>query len=110
VHVVDKATKLETIYDRIHLLDTRFEVLKREAEIELLKEKALLMAHGALRAKHDAADATHRERIRRYDDDRAFLRACNIGGEGDARVGHRAREGHRALTAGPTPPATRRTS
>src|SRR5436190_19184413 len=81
VHVVDKATKLETIYDRIHLLDTRFEVLKREAEIELLKEKALLMAHGALRAKHDAADARHRERIRRYDDDRAFLRACNIGGE-----------------------------
>src|SRR5687767_373694 len=26
VHVVDKATKLETIYDRIHLIDTRFEV------------------------------------------------------------------------------------
>jgi HD-GYP domain-containing protein (c-di-GMP phosphodiesterase class II) len=81
VHVVDKATKLETIYDRIHLLDTRFEVLKREAEIQLLKEKALLVAHGALRAEHDAADARHRERIRRYDDDRAFLRACNIGGE-----------------------------
>src|SRR5204862_5887772 len=81
VHVVDKATKLESIYDRIHLVDTRFEVLKREAEIELLKEKALLVAHGALRAEHDAADARHRERIRRYDDDRAFLRACNIGGE-----------------------------
>jgi HD-GYP domain-containing protein (c-di-GMP phosphodiesterase class II) len=81
VHVVDKATKLETIYDRIHLLDTRFEVLKRDAEIDLLKEKALLVAHGALRAEHDAADARHRERLRRLDDDRAFLRACNIGGE-----------------------------
>jgi len=81
VHVVDKATKLETIYDRIHLVDTRFEVLKRDAEIELLREKALLVAHGALRAEHDAADARHRERIRRLDDDRAFLRACNIGGE-----------------------------
>src|SRR6185369_9502435 len=34
VHVVDKATKLETIYDRIHLVDTRFEILKRDAEIE----------------------------------------------------------------------------
>ena len=33
VHVVDKATKLETIYDRIHLIDTRFEVLKRDLEI-----------------------------------------------------------------------------
>jgi HD-GYP domain-containing protein (c-di-GMP phosphodiesterase class II) len=81
VHVVDKATKLEAIYDRIHLVDTRFEILKRDAEIELLKEKALLVAHGALRAEHDAADARHRERIRRYDEDRAFLRACNIGGE-----------------------------
>ncbi len=81
VHVVDKATKLETIYDRIHIVDTRFEVLKREAEIELLKEKALLVAHGAPRAEHDAADARHRERIRRFDEDRAFLRACNIGGE-----------------------------
>ena len=81
VHVVDKATKLETIYDRIHLIDTRFEVLKRDAEVELLKEKTLLVAHGALRAEHDAADARHRERLRRLDDDRAFLRACNIGGE-----------------------------
>ena len=81
VHVVDKATKLETIFDRIHVIDTRFEVLKRDAEIELLREKALLVAHGALRAEHDAADARHRERMRRYDDDRAFLRACNIGGE-----------------------------
>ena len=81
VHVVDKATKLETIYDRIHLIDTRFEVLRRDAEIELLREKALLVAHGALPAEQDAADARHRERLRRLDDDRAFLRACNIGGE-----------------------------
>ena len=81
VHVVDKATKLESIYDRIHLVDTRFEVLKRDAEIELLKEKALLAARGALRADHDAADARHRERFRRLDDDRAFLRVCNVGGE-----------------------------
>jgi HD-GYP domain-containing protein (c-di-GMP phosphodiesterase class II) len=81
VHVVDKATKLETIYDRIHLIDTRFEVLRRDAEIQLLKEKALLVAHGASPAEQDAADARHRERLRRMDDDRAFLRACNVGGE-----------------------------
>jgi HD-GYP domain-containing protein (c-di-GMP phosphodiesterase class II) len=81
VHVVDKSTKLETIFDRINLIDTRFEILKRDAEIELLKEKALLVAHGAQRAEHDAADARHRERLRRLDDDRAFLRACNVGGE-----------------------------
>ena len=40
VHVVDKATKLHTLFDRIHLLDTRFEVLKRDAEIAMLREIA----------------------------------------------------------------------
>lgn len=69
VHVVDKATKLEGIYDRIHLLDTRFEVLKRDAEIEMLKEGT------------PAAAARYRERLRRIDEDRMFLRAANIGGE-----------------------------
>ena len=37
VHVVDKSTKLETIFDRIHLIDTRFEVLRRDAEVEMLR-------------------------------------------------------------------------
>jgi response regulator RpfG family c-di-GMP phosphodiesterase len=36
-YVVDKATKLETLYDRIHEVRMRFEVLKRDAEIASLK-------------------------------------------------------------------------
>jgi HD-GYP domain-containing protein (c-di-GMP phosphodiesterase class II) len=67
VHVVDKATKLETIYDRIHLIDTRFEVLKRDLEIE------------GLRGSVDPRQL--RERLRLLEDDRRFLHACNIGGE-----------------------------
>ena len=39
-YVVDKSTKLETIYDRIHEIRTRFEVAKREAEINYLKAVA----------------------------------------------------------------------
>src|SRR6185369_2408960 len=39
VHVVDKATKLETIFDRVQLIDTRFEILKRDFEIDALKGK-----------------------------------------------------------------------
>src|SRR5688572_10841472 len=67
VHVVDKATKLESIYDRIHLIDTRFEVLKRDAELECLKNG---MDERQLRA-----------RLRQLEDDRKFLHACNIGTE-----------------------------
>jgi HD-GYP domain-containing protein (c-di-GMP phosphodiesterase class II) len=70
VHVVDKATKLETIYDRIHIIDTRFEILKRDAEIEMLK------AGGGPEAR-----ARYRERLRQIEEDRMFLRAANIGGE-----------------------------
>ncbi len=81
VHVVDKATKLETIFDRIHLLETRFEVLKRDAEIDLLKSKAEMAARSAPRVEVEAAEARFRDRVRQINEDRSFLRACNIGGE-----------------------------
>jgi HD-GYP domain-containing protein (c-di-GMP phosphodiesterase class II) len=67
VHVVDKSTKLQTIFDRIELLDTRFEVLKRDAEIAWLKG--------------ELGETEYSERLRQLEDDRAFLRRCNIGGE-----------------------------
>jgi HD-GYP domain-containing protein (c-di-GMP phosphodiesterase class II) len=80
VHVVDKATKLQTIFDRIHLIDTRFEVLKRDAQIATLRK--LL----ELRAKTDAAAeaacwAECWREIGTLDDERAFLRRANVGGE-----------------------------
>ena len=81
VHVVDKATKLETIYDRIHLLDTRFEVLKRDAQVETLRKRAELAARGASKGEIQALDIALRDRLRQLDEDRSFLRACNIGGE-----------------------------
>jgi HD-GYP domain-containing protein (c-di-GMP phosphodiesterase class II) len=67
VHVVDKATKLQTIYDRIHLIDTRFEVLKRDLEIQ--------SARGVL------DEQAFRRQLRQLDEDREFLRTCNVGGE-----------------------------
>ncbi|HEY5993689.1 MAG TPA: HD domain-containing phosphohydrolase [Gallionellaceae bacterium] len=70
VHVVDKATKLQTLCDRIHLVDTRFEVLKRDAEI------AMLRAGGGAEAR-----AVYETRLRQLEDDREFLGRCNIGSE-----------------------------
>lgn len=78
VHVVDKATKLETIYDRINLIDTRFEVLKRDAEIKLLKEK---LRAGKDRDALAELETEYRNRIKQLDQDREFLRKTNIGGE-----------------------------
>lgn len=74
VHVVDKATKLQTLFDRIHLIDTRFEVLARDAEIAMLRAKAGGGDEAVLHEEYEA-------RLRQLDDDREFLRRCNIGGE-----------------------------
>ena len=85
VHVVDKATKLELIFDRIHLIDTRFEVLKRDAEIDLLKARAALLRQRldelSLRERANQLEQAYKARLRQYDQDREFLRKCNIGGE-----------------------------
>ena len=74
-YVVDKATKLETIYDRIHEIRTRFEVIKREAEIEYLK--AVIDGKGDAQALRSELDA----RLAQLDDDFAFIAESNIGGE-----------------------------
>ncbi len=80
VHVVDKATKLQTIYDRIGLIDTRFEALKREAELAMLEAVLAARAAGDETAERLAREACA-EQVRRYDEDREFLRHANVGGE-----------------------------
>ena len=79
--VVDKATKLETIYNRVHEIRARFEVLRRVAEIAYLK--------GRLEGGDEALLAAARdETFRRLEEDFAFIAECNIGGEfmSDERV------------------------
>ena len=67
VHVVDKATKLETIYDRIHP-----------------STRASKCSSAISRSRRCAAKLDERKlrvRLRELDDDRRFLHACNIGSE-----------------------------
>jgi HD-GYP domain-containing protein (c-di-GMP phosphodiesterase class II) len=79
VHVVDKATKLQTIFDRITLVDTRFEILKRDAEIARLKTR--LNPPGNRTDEWERADRELKARLRQIDEDRQFLRFCNFGSE-----------------------------
>lgn len=75
--VLDKATKLETVFDRIHLIETRFEVLKRDLEIAKLKRE-LALAKGEPVAQ-DAPD--YAAALAKLDADLAFIRQANTGGE-----------------------------
>lgn len=69
-YVVDKATKLETIYDRIHEVESRFEILKRDLEIFYLKSD-----------RDDKDLALYNSRLEELDEDFNFLRKINIGSE-----------------------------
>ena len=73
-YVVDKATKLETLYNRIHEVRTRFEVLLRDARIEQLEARLSGTDAETCARRFDA-------RAAQLQDDFAFVAACNIGGE-----------------------------
>lgn len=75
VHVMDKATKLETIFDRIEVVRMRFEVLRRDAELEYLRG---LHSEGsdalALRTAYEA-------KLAELADALALVERSNVGGE-----------------------------
>ena len=72
-HVVDKGTKLETIFDRIELIKTRMEILKRDAEIAFLK--------GRLMDPYLILMMNTKDTIQNINDNIKFIKSCNIGGE-----------------------------
>ncbi len=74
IHVLDKATKLETIFDRMEAVRTRFAVMVRDAEVEGLERK--LAGEDAAMVDDDLA--TLKASLA---DELAFLETANIGGE-----------------------------
>ena len=73
-YVVDKATKMETIYNRIHEIRTRFEVLWRDIEIEYYQR--LLKSEDA-----DNVELWKKKTLKTLQEDFAFIAETNIGGE-----------------------------
>ncbi|MEQ8734746.1 MAG: HD domain-containing phosphohydrolase [Rhodospirillaceae bacterium] len=73
-YVVDKATKLQTIYDRVHEVRMRFEVLRRDAEIKMLKA----VAKGA---DEKAEKKKFKARCKELEEQWEFIADTNIGGE-----------------------------
>lgn len=75
VHVMDKSTKLQTIFDRIELIQTRIEILKRDAIIQIQKSirKNPENEEMLMQQLSDKLDT-----LKEYDD---FLVRMNVGGE-----------------------------
>ncbi|MBU0925932.1 HD domain-containing protein [bacterium] len=66
-HIIDKSTKLEKIYDRIDLIQQRFEIIKLNKEIDFLKN---------LITKEE-----YENYIQEINNDFEFLKRINLGGE-----------------------------
>ncbi|WP_169333572.1 HD domain-containing phosphohydrolase [Leeia oryzae] len=73
-YVVDKATKLETLYDRIHEIRMRFEVCKREEELAVWKSTYP-------QGLPESATEQLLVELKTLDDDFAFIAQCNLGSE-----------------------------
>ncbi len=74
-HIVDKGTKLETIYNRIHEVRTRFEVLLRDAKITYYEQ---LLAHPE---QQSVLKQKLEQQTEKLHADFSFIAACNVGGE-----------------------------
>jgi HD-GYP domain-containing protein (c-di-GMP phosphodiesterase class II) len=75
VHVVDKATKLEGIFDKINLIELRFEVIKRDAKIAYLEA---CLEHPEIKSQLEAG---YHEKLNKIAADLIFLRHTNTGSE-----------------------------
>ncbi len=74
-HILDKATKLQTILDGIDTVKCRFEILMRDREIEYLRKVAESPGDAEkLKKQYD-------DEISKLNDDLDFLIVANIGGE-----------------------------
>ena len=80
-HVVDKGMKLETITDRIEVMDTRFEVLKRDAEISMLKKQISLIKKGSANGAIKTLETDLETQTNQLSSDQSFIQKTNRGGE-----------------------------
>lgn len=79
-YVMDKATKLETIFDRINLIDQRFELLKAQRENAYLRLMLQTSNDGKLlntASLQEDVNTIHKQ----LDNDKRFIRRVNVGSE-----------------------------
>ncbi|MBB1314128.1 HD-GYP domain-containing protein [Aliivibrio sp. SR45-2] len=74
-HVIDKATKLDMFTNRIHEIRTRFEVLKRDAEILYLKT---IIEH---KENTPELERNYHDTIAQLDNEFSFIAESNLGNE-----------------------------
>ena len=80
--VVDKSTKLQSIVDRVHLIEDRFSLIEMIMENALLQRKiAATGSVGQDSVKAGEMDEAHLSELASLRDDLEFIKSCNQPGE-----------------------------
>lgn len=81
-YVIDKSTKLQTIFDRGELIDTRFQLIRQSLENEWLHQQLAAQRKGATAGDElEKARQQHEAAMTQLDEDLDFIHRCNIAGE-----------------------------
>lgn len=80
-YVVDKATKLETIFDRVHLVRQRFETIRRGMQMEAYDRKLWLALKGASAPAIAELEKELEGRLKELDEEKEFVVKANTPGE-----------------------------
>ncbi len=76
-HIIDKATKLEKVFDRIQLIDHRFEIVKLRLRLDHLDKCLTADSENQISLLTESLT----RKIETLEADRDFIRQCNVGQE-----------------------------
>ena len=77
-HVVDKSTKLETIFDRCQMVDARFRLISETIKNRQLEETVAALTNGSDPAKLVEIEMRYAVEQEQAEEDRLFINSCNI--------------------------------
>ena len=81
-NVIDKSTRLQAIFDRTHLVETRFQMIANSIENEYLHRKIELLQNGICdESKIEIMNQELAHKIKDLDEELKFIKACNDPGE-----------------------------
>lgn len=77
-HVVDKSTKLETIFDRSKMVDARFRLISEIIKNKQLQETITALSNGVDPSKLVEIEMRYAVELEQAEEDRQFIISCNI--------------------------------
>jgi len=80
-YVLDKKTKLQTIFDRVEFIETRFQLIAKSVENEYLHRKIEILQNGKDPSEAEILEADLTDKLETLHEEFEFIKSCNNTGE-----------------------------